>query len=100
TNLGATVTFNVGASGVGPLTFQWRKNGTNLSGATSSSLTLVNIQTNSAAYYSVLVANSAGYVISSNALLTILTPPTITAQPKNVTTNLGATVTFKVTATG
>ncbi len=60
---GVTVRFNVGAIGLGPLSYQWRFNGTNLvdgghvSGATTASLTLANVQAAQAGRYSVLVSN-------------------------------------------
>lgn len=55
--------------------------------------------------YSVVVYSAAGSAISSNAYLSVLTPPTITAPPTNITVRLpnpAATtnVTFRVTATG
>src|SRR5439155_1482865 len=37
---GDSITFTATAAGNGPLTYQWRKNGTNLNGATGTSLTL------------------------------------------------------------
>jgi plastocyanin len=43
---GANVTFTVVATGTAPLTFQWRFNGTNITGETGSSLLLRNVQTN------------------------------------------------------
>ena len=45
------------ASGTAPLSYQWRFNGTNLSGATSSALALSNVQTNNSGSYAVVVSN-------------------------------------------
>jgi hypothetical protein len=77
--VGATVNFNVGASGTAPLSYQWKRNGTNISGATNISLTLSNVQLSAAGNYSVFVSNSAGSTNSSNAVLTVnpgcLAPP-------------------------
>jgi GH25 family lysozyme M1 (1,4-beta-N-acetylmuramidase) len=97
---GANVTFTVGASGSVPLSYQWRFNGGNISGATASGYTKNNVQTASAGSYSVVVANTSGTATSANAVLTVHTPPTITAQPANVTTGLGLTVSFSATVTG
>ncbi|MEO6035610.1 MAG: FG-GAP-like repeat-containing protein [Verrucomicrobiota bacterium] len=58
--------FNVG--------YQWQVNGTNIVGATNSSLTLSNVQPANAGSYSVTVTNLAGSVTSSNAVLTVITP--------------------------
>src|SRR6478735_7453138 len=43
-SLGANVTFQVGATGSAPLAYQWRRNGNDVSGATNSSLALLNVQ--------------------------------------------------------
>lgn len=72
---GQDVQFTVNAGGTEPLNFQWRFDGTNLSGATDDTLTLLDVQTNQAGQYSVVVTNVAGSVVSSNALLTVTLPP-------------------------
>jgi hypothetical protein len=102
-NVGANVTFSVTASGTAPLSYQWRFNGTNISGATATNYTKTNVQLSDAGNYSVVVTNVAGSVTSSNAVLTVNntnTPPSITTQPQSQTVNQGANVTFSVVATG
>lgn len=70
-NVGLTASFNVTASGPTP-SFQWRRNGTPISGATSASYTTPTLTlADSGAVYSVLVSNSAGSVASSDATLTV-----------------------------
>ncbi|HVM47833.1 MAG TPA: LamG-like jellyroll fold domain-containing protein [Candidatus Acidoferrum sp.] len=69
---GSAVSFSVLASGSPPLSYQWALNGTNLAAGTGSSLLLTNVQLADAGSYSVLVSNTAGAVLSSNAVLTIL----------------------------
>jgi uncharacterized delta-60 repeat protein len=69
-SLGQNATFNVSAVGT-TLTYQWRQDGTNLVGATTSSLSLTNIQRANAGSYDVLVSNVFSTAISSNALLTV-----------------------------
>jgi alpha-tubulin suppressor-like RCC1 family protein len=88
TNLtGSTVAFTVVAEGTAPLNYQWRFNGTDLSdnariiGATNSTLTISNLMTGDAGNYEVIVMNPVGSVTSVVATLTILQPPTFTAQP-------------------
>jgi hypothetical protein len=111
--VGATATFAVSAVGIAPLNYQWQVNGTNLvngsqtigstiSGATNKVLIISNVQTaDSSSNYTVMVANSAGSIVSSNAILTVTNiPPTITVQPTNQTVGVGSTVTNAVTATG
>jgi hypothetical protein len=70
---GANVTFSVTATGTAPLAYQWRKNGVNISGATSSSHTLTAVTTNDAGGYSVVVSNTCGSVTSTTATLTVTT---------------------------
>jgi len=68
---GATATFSVVASGTTP-SYQWRKNGTAISGATSASYTTPAVTSaDNGATFSVVVSNSAGTVTSSNATLTV-----------------------------
>ncbi|MGD0651989.1 MAG: M4 family metallopeptidase [Verrucomicrobiia bacterium] len=68
---GGTAAFSVLADGTPPLSYQWSFNGTNLTGATSGSLTLTNVQLTQAGTYAVQVANTAGSTTSSNAMLTV-----------------------------
>jgi len=97
---GANVTFTVGASGAAPISYQWRLNGANISGATASQFTTNNVQLASAGSYSVVVTGPYGPINSANAVLTVHTPPVITAQPTNVTAGLGLGAAFSVSATG
>jgi glucose/arabinose dehydrogenase len=68
---GSNVTFTVAASGADPKTYQWRKNGANIAGATSASFTITNVQSTDAGQYSAKVTNSYGSATSNNALLTV-----------------------------
>ena len=70
--LGGSATLSAGALGVGPLMFQWRHAGTNLLGATGSTLILTNLQTSDLGVYDVVVSNPGGSVISAPAILTTL----------------------------
>lgn len=81
-NAGGSATFTVAATGIGPFTYQWQRAGTNLPGATSSSLTVTPLTTNDAAIYQVFVANECGVSPSGTATLTVngaALPPTIPA---------------------
>ena len=85
-NPGTTATFTVEATGTAPLDYRWSFNGTNLPDATHSSLTLTNVQITDAGNYTVKVTNPAGGTVSSNALLTVNLPPTVTiSSPTNGT---------------
>jgi hypothetical protein len=76
-NASQTVTLSVVATGNPPPVFRWQRNGTNLSdggrvsGATTSNLTLANVQVVDAGSYSVVVSNLAGIANSSNAVLNV-----------------------------
>jgi hypothetical protein len=76
---GRTARFKATATGDAPLTYQWRKNGVNMSnggnvsGATTPSLTLSNVSiANDTATYDLVVANIAGALASSPATLTVV----------------------------
>ena len=98
---GQTATFAVAATGTAPLTYQWRKNGSNISGATSSTYTTpATVSGDNNAVFTVVVSNSAGTVASSSATLTVNAPPAISTQPAARTVTAGQTATFSVTATG
>jgi hypothetical protein len=74
TTVGNTAVFTVAASGTAPLTYQWQKNGTAISGATSATYTTPTVQlADDGAMFSVVVTNSAGSVTSNNAKLTVAT---------------------------
>ena len=100
---GQTATFSVTATGTAPLTYQWKKNGTNIEGVTTSSHTTdATVLGDSGAVFTVVVSNSAGNVTSGDATLTVnpVVPPAISAQPAAQSITAGDTATFSVTATG
>jgi hypothetical protein len=78
---GSVVSFVVYRAGTVPATYQWRYNGANLPGKTNSSLNLSNIQISDAGNYSVVLSNSAGTLLSSNAFLTVAVPDPIAFDP-------------------
>jgi hypothetical protein len=66
-----TVTLSVAATG-GGLTYQWQLNGTNIAGATNSTLILSNLSASQAGVYTVVVTNAAGSVTSAGATISLL----------------------------
>jgi len=102
TNLaGTTASFSVGVTGTPPFSYQWRKDSVNLAGATGATLNLTNLRTSSAGAYSVVVTNLAGDSATSQvAVLWVLGPPEITAQPMSQTNLAGSTVTLSLSAIG
>jgi hypothetical protein len=97
---GDTAVFSVTASGTPPLGYQWRYNGVNLAGATNNSLILTNVQFSQNGNYTVLISNIFGSILSSNAVLIVLTPPFITMQPTNQSVAIGGIATFTAVASG
>ncbi len=102
---GATVTFSVTADGT-DLLYQWRKDGQDIAGATSSSLTLTNVTVDDAGDYDVVVYNDCGSVTSNTATLTVNSTSTggdeivITQQPTGVSVRSGSDATFTIVAEG
>ncbi len=98
---GATANFSVTATGDAPLSYQWRRNGADIAGATGATLALSAPYAFDASNVTVAVSNAAGTAVSGNALLTV-TPiaPTIATQPANASVAAGAPATFSVAIAG
>jgi hypothetical protein len=96
--------FSVSATGTAPISYQWRKNTANISGANAASYTTpATTAADNGAKFDVVVSNSAGKITSNQATLTVTAAavaPTITTQPANQTVTAGQTATFSVTAAG
>ena len=69
-------TLSVYALGQPPITYQWKKEGSDISGATASSYTLKPLSTNDTGNYTVAVSNAGGALLSTPASLTVLPVPT------------------------
>ena len=72
---GDTVGLGVKVLGSLPMTYQWKKNGSNLPGETGTSLTLTAVTTNNSGDYTVAVTNSAGFAVSSTATVNVAYRP-------------------------
>lgn len=88
---GNNVTFTTLAIGTPNPSYQWRFNGGNIGGATSSGYSISGVQTNDAGNYTVVASNASGSVTSQVAVLTVLTSQATLTGPV-VTNN-----TFKMT---
>lgn len=64
--LGGSVSFSVTATGPGPLSYLWRKEGINIPGATNSNLGLTGIQAADGGAYQAVVSNPGGAVVNTN----------------------------------
>jgi glucose/arabinose dehydrogenase len=97
--VGGSATFTVVASGTDPLSYQWQRNSSNISGATSTSYTLNNAQlSDSGAQFRCVVTNSFGTATSNQAQLTVTAnnPPVanITAPANGSLYNAGTTINY------
>ena len=97
---GQLITFSVTASGAGPFSYQWRKGGTNISGAAGASYTIASVSAGDAGGYDVAVTGGCGNATSSVATLAVNIPVAITSPPVSQTVCPGTNVTFSVSATG
>jgi hypothetical protein len=105
-NVNSTATFTATAFSPESLNYQWQKSGTNLvdggniSGTTNSTLTIASVSDVDADDYRTVVSDASGSMTTSNAVLTVIYPLSITAQPTNVLVLSGTNVAFRVSLTG
>jgi uncharacterized repeat protein (TIGR01451 family) len=97
---GQSTAFFALVDGAPPLSYQWRFNGSPIAGGTNAILLLTNIQPSAAGLYSLRVTNIYGAAVSTNATLTVITSPFITAQPPSLAEFVGSNLTLVVTADG
>jgi beta-galactosidase len=101
--VGQTATFSVVATGSPALTYQWRKNGAAITGATAATYTTpVLTAADNGASYTVVVTNPVNSVTSAAAVLTVTAAvaPTITQPPASVSVRANDPVSFSVTVSG
>jgi hypothetical protein len=103
---GLDTAFSVAATGFGTLTYQWRKNGSAISGETNDTLILSSVLAANAGTYSVLVTGGCNSLASSNAALTVNQLVNFVTQPSatpsvcaGATANLSSSVTGAGTLT-
>jgi hypothetical protein len=84
------------------LTFQWTRNGTNVTGATGQSYTIASMQESDAGDYRLIVGNVSGSVTSEVAVITYVVPaaPEFSLDLTNSVVTQDLISTFAVTATG
>jgi parallel beta-helix repeat protein len=103
TNVLAGQNFNlsVAATGTAPLTYRWTFEGTTISGATTSTLSITNAQSANEGVYQAIISNQAGSV-SSRYVRVRVSPsaPSIASGPASLTVTAGSNATFNVSAIG
>lgn len=83
---GGSVTLSVSASGTGPLTYQWSKDGTDITGATSSTYSITTASSTDAGSYTATVTNALGSATSVAGVVSVTT--IVTPTPVTRITNL------------
>ncbi|MCC6322424.1 MAG: immunoglobulin domain-containing protein [Phycisphaerales bacterium] len=96
---GQPASFTIVATGTGTITYQWRKGGVDVSGATSATYNLATVAIGDAGSYDCVATTCAG-ATSNAALLTVNSAPSITTQPSGVSGCEGSGVTLSVVAAG
>ena len=99
-NAGATVVLSVTASGNPAPTYQWFNGAAAVSGATSSILTLANIQPGAAGSYTAVATNPIGSATSNAAAVAVTAPPVVSVPPQSQSVSAGSTVNLTVTIPG
>jgi len=103
---GGTATLIVGVVASPPVTYQWYVGGVAIAGANAPSLTFSPAAASNAGTYTVVIANPAGSVTSSSAVLTVNAaggppvPVSVVLQPAPVSTPVGGQATFTAAVTG
>ncbi|MSU36593.1 MAG: hypothetical protein EXS36_16135 [Pedosphaera sp.] len=90
------VAFAVGAIGTGNLTYQWNFNGSPIPEATTSSLSLVNVQAAYTGNYTVRVTDTIRSTLSNPALMNVLVRPTFATQPPSMVAIVGDSLELRV----
>jgi hypothetical protein len=94
-----TVSLSVGVTG-GSATYQWRKGGSPIGGATGATLTIDPAGVGDTGSYDCVVTGSCGSITSDAASVNVCTAAMITGQPAGQTVCPGAAVALQVTASG
>ncbi len=98
--IGTNLTLSIAATGSWQLYYNWWKGTNPIGGATSANYQILNVGTNDAGQYSVVVSNFLGVVTSRVATVTVIIPPSITQYPTGQVVVAGNPATLTVVATG
>ena len=92
--------FTVVASSGTTMTYQWFKEGAAIPGATTATYSILHATISDQGNYYARITNAGGTVQSVTATLTIVGPPSITAQPVTQTATQGQSISLSVQANG
>lgn len=97
--LSSDASLTVAASGAG-LTYQWRKGGQNVTGATSATLSFASLATTDAGSYDCVITSPCSSATTNAVEVTVSARPAITRQPLVQVLNAGDNLNLAITATG
>jgi hypothetical protein len=99
----APLVLSVVADGIPEPSYQWRKDGVAIPGATAATFQLPSARMSDAGTYQVEVSNEAGSVLSDRAAVVVQSAtesPTVTAPPQDLVTTEGASATLQLSVGG
>jgi hypothetical protein len=99
-NVGETGAFSVTATGMQPLTYEWRKGGVGLTGSTLNEYIIYPVAAADGGSYDVYVTETGGVTGANSDTATLTVKPNITVQPISLIKNVGQSAMFSVTAEG
>jgi len=92
--------FNVVATGNGPISYQWSKNGSQIAGATTDTYIIPASKLADAGSYRVRVSNACGSVESNPAVLAVSSKPVVELEPLDKVACDGSEVVLNAQASG
>jgi hypothetical protein len=95
-----SASFSAAGVGTAPLSYQWRRNGVDLAGATGETYAVGIAGTNNAGTYDCVISNACGSATTSGALLTVNIPPQVTLAPTAQSACPGGSATFSAGFSG
>ena len=102
--VGGSFTYSLTGVPVANVQYQWQFNGTNITGATNSTLTLTGVDSADAGSYQVVISNASGSATSSAATFNLAYPPQILrrtpAAPSTNWINTNITLSVGMSAIG
>lgn len=94
-------TLNLSVIATNATGYQWKKDGEDITSATSATYTKQSVVPSDAGSYTCVVSGEAGTSVTSDAAtVTVNALPVITQQPSSQTINEGGNISLEVTATG
>lgn len=97
---GSLAVFSGLASGDSPLTYQWYKNQSSISGATSETLSIISVSEADAGTYFFKAQNPVGSVYSNQVDLNLYVAPSFSVNPIDISVTSGENASFSVGVNG